>query len=80
MLILSVILSFVLGIFFGALTQKYILNMTSFTFKVNQNKKPREADDYWLLSDHGDDYLFTDSEIIKAKIRAQKNPEDLDND
>lgn len=78
MLILSIILSFVLGIFFGALCQKYILNSTKFTFKTNQHKRPRESDDYWHLEDNDSDYLFTDTEVIKAKMRAQKNPEDVE--
>ena len=78
MLILSVILSFVLGMFFGALCQKFIFNRTTFSFKVNQNKRPNQADDYWHLSDDGCDYLFTDTEVIKAKLRAQKNPEDIE--
>lgn len=78
MLTLMFITIFFVGLFLGSLIHKHIIGChTYFKFKVNERKKPRESDDYYLLSDGGAKYLFTESEVVHAIERANKNPEDL---
>jgi hypothetical protein len=49
------------------------------TFKKveNKNRYKTAGNYYWYIKNGKDEYLFSESQMETAKLRAKKNPEDL---
>jgi hypothetical protein len=53
-----------------------LLDFSLVRWVANKDKEWNEKNRYLLVSFDGEDYLFTQAELTKAKNRAIKNPED----
>jgi len=43
----------------------------------NKNRYKSAGTHYWYMNDGKSEYLFSESQMETAKLRAKKNPEDL---
>jgi hypothetical protein len=55
---------------------KKLLDFSLVRWVANKDKERNEKNRYLLVSVDDGDYLFTQAEVVKAKERALKNPED----
>jgi len=46
----------------------------------NKNRYKTAGNYYWYIKNGKDEYLFSESQMETAKLRARKNPEDLPKD